>query len=392
MKRKKMKAVILKAKSLPVDCNNVVKKFAQLVDLTEDEAHFHMKQSAFLYQLAVQTMPKSHHCLSMRLTVEFFRSHPDNVELFHEDKQDFPLFYHYIIFSRNILAASVVINSTVVHSEETEKLVFHLITDGENFVAMKHWFLRHFFENATIHVLNIEELNLKDLGDSDVAHIPFSDEFRVSVRNTERMSAIQMRTEYLSVFSPAHFLLPEIFQNLERVIVLGDDVVVQRDLSPLWGLDMRGKVNGAVEFCHVRLGQMKSYLRGESFNDSTCAWMSGLNVINLKRWRELEVTETYRRLLQGQLISKKGSSRAGALPVVLLTFQDLIYPLDDSWAISGLGQNYSVDQQALGNAAVLHYNGKLKPWLELGIPAYKGLWKKYLQKEDQYMEDCNVNP
>ncbi|XP_058075196.1 probable galacturonosyltransferase 7 isoform X2 [Magnolia sinica] len=295
-KIQKMEAVIAKAKSFPVDCNNVVKKFAQLVDLTEDEAHFHMKQSAFLYQLAVQTMPKSHHCLSMRLTVEYFRSHPDDIELSQEDKQEFPSFYHYIVFSRNILASSVVINSTVMHSEDTGKLVFHLITDGEKYVAMKHWFLRSSFKNATIHVLNVEDANLNFLDGSDTPRISFSDEFRVSLRTTtDGVSAIRMRTEYLSVFGPAYFLLPEIFQNLERVVVLSDDVVVQRDLSPLWNLDMKGKVNGAVEFCQVRLGQMRSYFGGNSFNSNSCAWMSGLNVIDLTKWRELKVTETYQR-------------------------------------------------------------------------------------------------
>lgn len=111
-----MKAAIAKAKSCRVDCNNVDKKFRQLVDLTEDEANFHMKQSAFLYKLAAQTMPKSLHCLSMRLTVEYFRTSFE-VEQALLEKSVNPDLYHYIIFSRNILASSVVINSTVVHAK-----------------------------------------------------------------------------------------------------------------------------------------------------------------------------------------------------------------------------------------------------------------------------------
>lgn len=111
-----MEAVIAKAKSCPVDCNNVDKKFRQLVDLTQDEANFHMKQSAFLYKLAVQTMPKSLHCLSMRLTVEYFRS-PNDIEDSVAKKFLNPDLYHYVIFSTNILASSVAINSTVVHAK-----------------------------------------------------------------------------------------------------------------------------------------------------------------------------------------------------------------------------------------------------------------------------------
>lgn len=106
-----METVINKAKSCPVECSNVDKKFRQLLDLTEDEANFHMKQSAFLYQVAVQTIPKSLHCLSMRLTVDYFRSLP-HLE-FDAEKFSDPSSHHFVVFSNNVLAASVVINSTI---------------------------------------------------------------------------------------------------------------------------------------------------------------------------------------------------------------------------------------------------------------------------------------
>lgn len=112
----KMDATIARAKSFAVDCNNVDKKLRQIVDLTEDEANFHMKQSAFLYQLAVQTMPKNLHCLSMRLTVEYFK-HPLDMPPFPSEKYMNPVLHHYVILSNNILASSVVINSTVMHAE-----------------------------------------------------------------------------------------------------------------------------------------------------------------------------------------------------------------------------------------------------------------------------------
>lgn len=112
-----MDQTIARAKSCTVDCNNVDKKLRQILDLTEDEAHFHMKQSAFLYRLGVQTMPKSLHCLSMRLTVEYFKSPPMDSAYSHAHKFDNPELRHYVIFSRNTLAASVAINSTAANSE-----------------------------------------------------------------------------------------------------------------------------------------------------------------------------------------------------------------------------------------------------------------------------------
>lgn len=128
-----MEAVIAKAKSFPVDCNNVDKKLRQILDLTEDEASFHMKQSVFLYQLAVQTMPKSLHCLSMRLTVEHFKS--GSLEDPISEKFSDPSLLHFVIISDNILASSVVINSTALHARVHIKssflyfVFFHTVTE-----------------------------------------------------------------------------------------------------------------------------------------------------------------------------------------------------------------------------------------------------------------------
>ncbi|KAL4272606.1 hypothetical protein GQ457_13G018500 [Hibiscus cannabinus] len=96
-KSQRMEAVIARAKSVTLNCNNVDKKLRQIFDLTEDEANFHMKQSAFLYQFAVQTMPKSQHCLSMRLTVEYFGNHSFDKEL--SGKYCDPKLQHYVLYS-----------------------------------------------------------------------------------------------------------------------------------------------------------------------------------------------------------------------------------------------------------------------------------------------------
>ncbi|KAM0953852.1 putative polygalacturonate 4-alpha-galacturonosyltransferase [Dioscorea sansibarensis] len=388
-KMRKMDLSIAKAKSCAVDCNNVDKKLRQILDLTEDETHFHMKQSAFMYHLGVQTMPKSHHCLSMRLTVEYFRSPPIDIEQTYAHKLDNPLLRHHIIFSTNILAASVAINSTVTNSEETGNLVFHLLTDVQNYFAMKLWFARISYKEATIHVLNFDKL----LTDSSYAYgspLSPSEEYRVSIHSNEQPPPVQIRTEYLSVFGGSHFLLPQIFKHLNKVLILDDDVVVQRDLSFLWKLDLEGKVNGAMEFCGVRLNQLKSYLGATAYNGNACAWMSGLNIVDLNVWREQNVSNTYEHLLRKVQSWNEVSVKAAALPITLIAFQELIYALDDSMVLSGLGHSYGVSTDALRNAPVLHYNGNMKPWLELGIPSYKKFWRKYLTKE-RFMDECNVS-
>ncbi|CAM8910516.1 hypothetical protein QQ045_032031 [Rhodiola kirilowii] len=385
-KSQRMEAVIAKSKAIILDCTNVEKKLRQLVDLTEDEANFHMKQSAFLFQLSVQTMPKSHHCLFMRLTVEYFKT-TDNVEALLDEKYMNPALHHYVLLSRNILAASTVINSTAMHSKDTSRLVFHVLTDQQNYFAMKVWFYRNNFKEAAVQVLNIEDLELAS--QTKASHqLSLPEEFRISFRPSDSSPTSPMKTEYLSVFSHSHYLLPEIFHYLKKIVVLDDDVVVKQDLSPLWSLNMKGKVNGAVQSCRVKFGQLKSYLGMGDYDESTCAWMSGLNIIDLVSWRALNITSTYQNLLH-----KKGGKQTGpaTLRANLLTFQNQLYPLDNMWGLSGLGHDYGVDISTVNNAAVLHYNGNMKPWLDLGIQQYKRYWKQYLNGDDLYLSQCNVN-
>ncbi|XP_012487123.1 probable galacturonosyltransferase 7 isoform X2 [Gossypium raimondii] len=384
-KSERMEATIAKSKSVTMDCHNVDKKLRQIFDLTEDEANFHMKQSAFLYQLAVQTMPKSQHCLSMRLTVEYFRDDSFDQEL--PVKYSDPTLQHYVIFSTNVIASTVVINSTVMHARDSMNQVFHVLTNGQNYYAMKHWFLGNTFKDAVVEVLNIDPFIPDYYDKATPSHLNLPTEFRVSFHGINNASAMHSRTQYISIFSHSHYLLPEIFKNLEKVVVLDDDIVVQQDLSTLWSLNMGQKVMGAIQICSVRLGQVRSYLGESSFHKNSCTWMSGLNVIDLARWRKLGISETYWKLVKE--VSKKEGSAALAS---LLTFQDLIYALDNDWVLSGLGHDYGLSTQSIKKAAVLHYNGNMKPWLELGIPKYKVYWRKFLNPENQFLNECNVNP
>ncbi|KAL8262252.1 hypothetical protein R6Q59_026301 [Mikania micrantha] len=375
-KLQKMETIITKAKSATVDCNNVDKKLRQLVDLTEDEANFHMKQSAFLYQLAVQTTPKSLHCLSMRLTVEFFKTSPVDANV--PESLLNPDLHHYVIFSNNVLASSVVINSTVMHAKASRKQVFHVLTDKQSFFYMKMWFFTNAYKDATVQVLNIEDLDLIE------GHAPsplsMHQELRVSFLSTS-----ESRTEYMSVFSHWHYALPKIFPSLKKIVVLDDDTVVQRDLSALWDLNMNEKVIGAVHFCAVKFGAIKNYLGKENYDGDSCTWMSGLNIIDLIRWREHDVTRAYQSLVQQRLTDT-------TLGATMLTFQGLLVALDDTWVLSGLGHNYGITSDAISRAAVLHFNGNMKPWLEVGIPNYKVHWRKFLDTENRFLTDCNVNP
>jgi alpha-1,4-galacturonosyltransferase len=175
-----------------------------------------------------------------------------------------------------------------------------LFTDAQNFYAMKHWFDRNSYLEATVHVTNIEDNQKlsKDIDSLEMQQLWPAEEFRVTIRNHSEPSQRQMKTEYISIFGHSHFLLPDLLPSLNRVVVLDDDLIVQKDLSSLWNLDMGGKVIGAVQFCEVRLGQLKPYMADHNVNANSCVWLSGLNVIELDKWRDMGITSLYDQSFQ----------------------------------------------------------------------------------------------
>jgi alpha-1,4-galacturonosyltransferase len=95
-----------------------------------------------------------------------------------------------------------------------------------------------------------------------------------------------------------------LFPNLDKVVFFDDDIVVQTDLSPLWDIDMNGKVNGAVETCKgedtlVMSKTLESYLNfshpliSNNFDPNECAWAYGMNIFDLKAWRKTNISNTY---------------------------------------------------------------------------------------------------
>ena len=83
--------------------------------------------------------------------------------------------------------------------------------------------------------------------------------------------------------------------------------------------------------------------------------------------------------------------KLGTLPPGLMTFYGLTHPLDKSWHVLGLGYNPSIDKIDIENAAVVHYNGNMKPWLELAMTRYRSYWVKYIKFDHPYIRGCKIN-
>ncbi|KAL5836513.1 hypothetical protein ACOSQ4_016010 [Xanthoceras sorbifolium] len=397
---KAMEQTLAKGKEIQDDCAAVVKKLRAMLHSTEEQLRVHKKQALFLTQLTAKTLPKGLHCLPLRLTNEYYTLNSSQQQFPNRDKLEDPRLYHYALFSDNLLAAAVVVNSTITHAKHPSNHVFHIVTDKLNYAAMRMWFLVNPPGKATVQVQNIEEFTwlnssyspvLKQLGSQ--AMIDYY--FRTHRANSD--SNLKFRNpKYLSILNHLRFYLPEIFPKLNKVLFVDDDIVVQNDLSGLWSLDLKGNVNGAVETCGESFHRFDRYLNfsnpliSKNFDPHACGWAYGMNIFDLEEWKRQNITEVYHTWQK--LNHDRQLWKLGTLPPGLITFWKRTYALDRRWHVLGLGYNPHVNQRDIERAAVVHYNGNMKPWLEIGIPKFRNYWAKYVDYDNVYLRECNINP
>ncbi|KAL0884540.1 hypothetical protein Bca101_008521 [Brassica carinata] len=377
---KPMEAALYKASHVFNNCPTMATKLRAMNYNTEELVQAQKKQAAYLMHLAARTTPKGQHCLSMRLTSEYFALDPEKRQMPNQENYNDPSLNHYAVFSDNVLASAVVVNSTISSSKDPEKIVFHVVTDSLNYPSISMWFFLNIPSTATIQIQNIDDM--------DVLPSDFDQLLMKQNSNDPR---------FISTLNHARFYLPDIFPGLNKVVLLDHDVVVQQDLSRLWSIDMKGKVIGAVENCQEGESSLHSMRTFINFSDSwvagkfspkACTWAFGMNLVDLEEWRRQKLTSTYIKYFN--LGTKRPLWKAGSLPIGWLTFYRQTLPLDKRWHVLGLGRESDIKTVVIEEAAVIHYDGIMKPWLDIGIDKYKRYWNRHVPYYHSYLQQCNI--
>ena len=110
-----------------------------------------------------------------------------------------------------------------------------------------------------------------------------------------------INSKYLSMLNHLRFYLPQVYPKLDKILFLDDDIVVQKDLTPLWSLDLHGKVNGSVETCGESFRWFDKYLNfsnlhiARHFDPNVCGWAYGMNEFDPKEWKKQDITGIYHK-------------------------------------------------------------------------------------------------
>lgn len=118
-----MGQVLSKAREEVYDCKAITQRLRAMLQSADEHVRSLKKQSTFLSQLAAKTIPNSIHCLSMRLTIDYYLLPLEKRKFPKSENLENPELYHYALFSDNVLAASVVVNSTIMNA----KVLFNIL-------------------------------------------------------------------------------------------------------------------------------------------------------------------------------------------------------------------------------------------------------------------------
>lgn len=181
------------------------------------------------------------------------------------------------------------------------------------------------------------------------------------------------------------FDLANIISEYDRVIYLDGDVIVREDISTLLQTELEGKIaavvsdSGQIYFKHDWVRRVGNY-----FN-------SGVMVLDLKSMRELRISEQLveakKKIGRDNLMDQNAfnlvlDGKVSHLPIrynflcVNLSRARHKYSIND---INQLyGTQYSSLEEAMSDAAIVHFSSKDKPWIFTDVPFAELWWRYYL--------------
>ncbi|KAG5094229.1 hypothetical protein JHK84_049817 [Glycine max] len=369
-------------------------KTKAMLSQLERKVQLARQQESVYWHLASHGIPKSLHCLCLKLAEEYSVNAMARSRLpppeFVSRLVD-PTFHHLVLLTDNVLAASVVVTSTIESSINPEKLVFHIVTDKKTYAPMHAWFATNSIKSV-VEVRGLHQYDWSEEVNAGVKEMLATNHliWKQYYNKEKDLDYTQENSRYLEALRPSslslmnqlRIYLPELFPDLKKIVFLDDDVVVQHDISFLWELDLNGKVIGSVfkSWCgdgccpgskYINYLNFSHPLVASNFDGDQCAWLYGMNIIDLETWRRTNITETYHQWLKLNLKSGMTMWNPGVLPPALMTFEGQVHPISSSMLVTDLGyrhQSAEISKEKLEAAAVIHFSGPAKPWLEIGFP------------------------
>jgi lipopolysaccharide biosynthesis glycosyltransferase len=229
---------------------------------------------------------------------------------------------------------------------------------------------------AEVHVVQ------RNLSDADLRELNAFADTRSLVPGTDLLDKIPHQRGFVPE-SAFPLLLADLLPDVDRVLFLDPDVLVLDDVAELWNTDLKGKTIAAVTdqaigVCGSSRGVKNC--RAREIPDDAAYFNAGVMLIDLARWRELDVSRRVGIYIEDQKGATDFFHQEGLNAIL---WNDWIQ-LDARWNLiaSLTDRRYSSPLRVdIDNPGIVHFAGRIKPWrVDIGGP--------YASRYDEFVMRC----
>jgi len=276
----------------------------------------------------------------------------------------------YITDESYVMPTSVSIVSLCTNVNQSKNINVYIICHGLSETS-KNKFKKILFSNLNLKLIDVQEKSLAEIGKNGFLIAGF----------------------HVSPSALLKFYLPKIFGTLDKILYLDSDVIINKDISELWEINIADYYSAVVERPYFptinfdKLGIADEYY----FN-------TGVMLMNLKLMRDVGLTEMlieYRKNGFNTLMDQDAFNSVMHGKIVKLDYK---YNLGMMWFMRKqfdvinrdlFSGAYASEQQCLDEQSIIHLSGGYKPW-KYNVPYFTDLFMKYYKKSAYKKEDLNI--
>ncbi len=252
----------------------------------------------------------------------------------------------------------------------------------DNFVKYTLVTIRSLLENSNkdyhynIYILNtniqkeMEEHSFELVNEYNNASLEFIDvkPFLDKIGDKLHTRDYYSKTTYFRLF------IAEMFPEFDKVIYLDSDMIVKKDISKLYNIDIKNNLVGvAHEEAMIQTKAYGDYVEKNLGLDRNNYFNAGMLVINSKLWREEVVLEQFIDLLS--LYTCKVTQDEDYLNIIC---QNRCYWVGDEWNVE-IYENIKIPDDKVG---IYHYIMWSKPWHFKNVRYEEYFWKYASMNKD----------
>ena len=158
---------------------------------------------------------------------------------------------------------------------------------------------------------------------------------------------------------------------VERAVYLDVDMLIRRDLAPLWDIDLRGYPLGAVQSIHYPFAGTRGAIDQWSelgIDPRSPFFNAGLLVVDMKLWREMQVAERALEYLRSPFCGRGAdqealnSATSGGWAQLAPVWNQQTPMLTNHYGAAHLFFSAEAIEVARTEPAVVHFQTRPKPW------------------------------